>query len=95
MDIDKNDIEEILDNWYKAKQEISLLEKKCERYKKCSEKIMNNFDKNNLITTKYNLKKINISRSTISKNDLPIDIWNKYSKSSSFTSYYLHPIKKS
>lgn len=93
--MDKNDIDEILDNWYKTKQEISLLEKKCERYKKCSEKIMNNLNKNNLSTTKYNLKKINISKSTISKNDVPIDIWNKYSKISSFSSYYLNPIKKS
>ena len=35
--IDKNDIEELLNNWYKAKAEIALLEKKCDKYKKYSE----------------------------------------------------------
>ena len=91
--IDKNDIEELLDNWYKAKLEIALLEKKCDKYKKYSEKIMNDTNKNVLTSANYTLKKVDMSRSTISKNDVPSNIWNEYSKKSSFSSYYLNPKK--
>lgn len=88
------DINELLDNWYKAKMEINSLEKKCEKYKKCCEKMMINLDKDILKSSEYTLKKINMKRNTIGKNDVPIDIWNKYSKESSFYSYYLNPFSK-
>jgi hypothetical protein len=58
MDID---IDDLLSNWYKAKQEICLLEQKCEKYKKVSEKIMSQSDKNTLNTSSYSLKKIDIN----------------------------------
>ena len=31
------DIDNLLDNWYKTKQEISVLEEKCEKYKNMSD----------------------------------------------------------
>ena len=40
--MDKDDIEKLLNKWYETKQEIALLEKKCEKYKRYSEKILNN-----------------------------------------------------
>ena len=91
MDID---IEDLLNNWYKAKQEIYILEQKCEKYKKVSEKLMERMDKNILNTSSYSLKKIDIVRNTISKNDIPSDIWNKYSKKNKYSSYYLQPTNK-
>ena len=45
------DTEDLLDNWYKAKQEISILEKKCEKYKKAAEKLMSQTQKNTLKST--------------------------------------------
>lgn len=91
MDID---IDDLLSNWYKAKQEIYLLEQKCEKYKKVSEKIMSQLDKNTLNTSSYSLKKIDIVRNTISKNDVPSDIWDKYSKRNKYSSFYLTPANK-
>ena len=91
MDID---IDDLLSNWYKAKQEICLLEQKCEKYKKVSEKIMSQSDKNTLNTSSYSLKKIDIVRNTISKNDAPTDIWDKYSKRHNYSSFYLTPANK-
>lgn len=91
MDID---IDDLLSNWYKTKQEITLLEQKCEKYKKVAEKIMSQKEKDVLKSDSYSLKKIDIVRSTISKNDVPSDIWDKYSKKTSYSSYYLNTLDK-
>lgn len=94
MSIDKDDIEELLSNWYNIKQQITNLEKKCEKYKQYSEKIMNKLDNDSLESSNYTLKRTSMTRSTISKKDVPVEIWNRYSKRSSFPVYYLHPIDK-
>ena len=87
--MDKNDIDDLLDTWYKTKIQIASLEKKCEKYKKYCEKIMNNNEENSITSSDYVLKRTQTTRSTVSKKDLPKDIWNKYSKESSFPIYYL------
>jgi len=87
--IDKKDIEELLEKWYKTKLELALLEKKCDKYKKYCEKIMNNLDKNNIVTDNYNIKRIHITRETLGKKDVPEEIWKKYSNKNSFPVYYL------
>jgi hypothetical protein len=87
--IDKNDIEELLDSWYSAKEEIAKLEKMCDKYKNYCDKIMKKLEKDSLSSSKYILKKSEMTRSTISKKDLPKDIWNKYCNESSFPVFYL------
>ena len=79
------DIDNLLDNWYKTKQEITLLEEKCEKYKKVSTKLMEQLEKKSLNSTSYSLKKIDIVKSTISKNDVPYDIWDTYSKKTKYS----------
>jgi hypothetical protein len=91
---DDINIDELLQKWYETKAEIALLEKKCEKYKRCSEKIMDNMNKSLLSTSKFILKKVDMTRNTISKNDVPIEIWNKYSKETSFSSFYLTSISE-
>jgi hypothetical protein len=88
------DIDNLLDNWYKTKQEISVLEEKCEKYKKVSTKLMEQIEKNSLNSASYSLKKIDITKSTISKNDVPNDVWDKYSKKTKYSSFYLNPVNK-
>ena len=55
---------------------------------------MNQTEKDVLITDSYCLKKTDITRSTISKADVPSDIWNRYSKKTSYSSFHLNPIDK-
>jgi hypothetical protein len=86
------DINDLLDNWYKTKQEISILENKCDKYKKVCEKLMDKLEKNSLNSMYYSLKKIDITKSTISKNNVPDDIWDRYSKKTKYSSFYLNPI---
>jgi len=87
--MDKNDIDDLLDTWYKTKLQIASLEKKCEKYKKYCEKIMDKNEQNSITSSDYVLKRTQTTRSTVSKKDLPKDIWNTYSKESSFPIYYL------
>ena len=91
--MDKNDIEELLEKWHKAKQEIALLEKKCEKYKRYSEKILNHLDVNNISTHDFTLKRVDITKATLSKKDVPKEIWNKYSNEVTYPVYYLKPKK--
>ena len=85
----EKDIDYLMDNWYQAKQEISELEKKCEKYKRLANKIMNSQETNKLYNSDYSLSRRDMTRSTLTKKDVPIDIWDKYSKECTYSSFYL------
>lgn len=91
---DKNDISNLLQKWNDTKKEIASLEKKCEKYKKYVDAILENNDSDSLSSNNFILKKKIITKNTLSKNDVPKDIWNKYSKSCSYPAYYLTEKKK-
>ena len=82
-------IENLLNKWYEAKQEISALEKKIEKYKKAAENIMNETNTDILSSSKYNLSKKEMNKTTIGKKDLPEDIWNRYSKETFYNAFYI------
>lgn len=87
----ESNIDEILNKWYKAKEEILILEKDCEKYKSI---IINNMDskgEDEIIGKNYYVKRNIICKKTISKNNIPSNIWDLYSKSSV---YPLFQIKK-
>ena len=82
-------IDTLLEDWQDTKQKKAIYEKKCERYRKSIEKYMNKKNltvingKNNTVT------KRTVSRYVVSKNDLPPDIWEKYSHRTTFSSFYI------
>ena len=90
---DKNDISELLKKWAETKKEIATLEKKCDKYKKYVDAILENNDSESVSSNEYILKRKIISKSTLSKNDVPKDIWNKYSKNCSYPAYFLTSAK--
>jgi len=83
------DTENLLNKWYDAKQEISMLEKKIEKYKEVAESIMNKTNTDVLSSSKYNLSKREMNKTTIGKKDLPEDIWNRYSKETFYNAFYI------
>lgn len=83
------DIENLLNKWYEAKQEISILEKKIEKYKEVAESIMNKTNSDVLSSSKYSLSKREMNKTTIGKKDLPEDIWNRYSKETFYNAFYI------
>lgn len=83
----------LLEKWHETKKQIAELEAKCEKYKIIADKILDYKDTNILTDKYFILRRREIKRNTVSKKDLPADIWNRYSKETSYTSYYLTPRK--
>ena len=87
------DIDNLLTKWYETKEEIAILENKCIKYKKIADRIMNDNGQNTISNSKYTLQKKRISKSTLGKNDVPGDVWDKYSKRTSYDAFYISKIK--
>lgn len=83
------DIDDLLDKWYEAKQTIAELEKKQDKYKKLAEKLMSSSGSNSLSSSSYKLSRKNMIRLSLSKKDVPDDIWNRYAKQISYSAYYI------
>jgi len=87
--VKETDITSLLESWSIAKVEITNLEKKIEKYKLLANIVMDNKGQNSISSKSFTLKRKEMSRNTISKKDVPKDIWNKFSNTSSFSCYYL------
>lgn len=83
------DISILLKQWDETRETISELEKKMEKYKRLASRFMLKKNTTELVYGKYVLKQKKLSRETISKKDLPKDIWKMYSKNIEYDAYYL------
>lgn len=83
------DIQNLLKKWADAKTEIADLEKKIEKYKRVVNRFMDEKGNNTITSSQYTLRRKEMSRATISKKNVPTEIWNKYSKPSTYKAYYL------
>lgn len=93
MDYSTDDIDTLLEKWHDTKEQISLLEKRLEKYKKYAERIMDNEDKDEITNLKFSLTRRNMSRTTLSKDDIPKDIWSKYARDINYPMYILRKKK--
>jgi hypothetical protein len=88
----ESDIDELLKRWKDTKDQIAELEKKCEKYKKAVEKIMDSQDTNILSSTSSHINisvtRRTLNRDTLSKKDVPKNIWTEYAKKLSYTAFY-------
>ena len=83
------EIKDILQKWADAKTEIADLEKKIEKYKRGVNRFMDEKGNNTITSSQYTLRRKEMTRATISKKNVPTEIWNKYSKPSTYKAYYL------
>lgn len=85
--MDQLKIKEYVQSWYEAKEKASHFEKLAEKSKQkiISYMIDNSLD--SIKTEDYIVSKRESSRESISKSDLPEDIWKKYHKSTSYSTY--------
>jgi len=84
-----NDISNLLDHWMKTKKQISELELSLTKYKKLATKIMSKNNTDIIDSDDYILKKRTLSKKTLCKDDVPHEIWEKYSKTITYSAYYL------
>lgn len=82
-------IEELLNDWNKIKEHISILEKNMDKCKKIAEKIMDENNTDKIESKLFSLERKELNRTSISKKDLPEEIWNRFSKESFYNVFYL------
>jgi hypothetical protein len=87
--MNETNVDNLLEKWYEAKQQINDLESKIDKYKRIAENIMEHKNVETLMNDKFTLHKKDINKTTISKKDLPIEIWNKYSKENFYSAFYI------
>lgn len=78
--ISNEELKDIIEDWYHLKKKVSDMEKKIDL---CREKIidyMNDKDIDTLLSGDLYVKKSILDRETISRKDLPNDLWIKYCK---------------
>ena len=84
-----DDVDILLNKWYETKEQIIELEKKLEKYKRYSEKIMNETSSEELSNEIYVLNRRYMCRTTLSKDDIPSELWSKYSRNIKYPMYTL------
>lgn len=82
-------MEDILEKWHDAKEKISILEQKIEKYKSSIAAEMNKQDTDKLSTGKFSIARRRNTRSYMSKDNVPEDVWKKYSVKCSYESFFL------
>ena len=87
------DIDELLELWNTTKQKITELEKKCDKYKAYVEKLMEKRNINILSGTQFTVNRTEVKRTSISRKDVPLDIWNKYANNNTYFMYHLKKLK--
>ena len=93
MNHNDEDIDNLFENWYEVKEQIKVLENKCEKYKKYAEKIMASSNQTTLSNEVYSLTKREMSRTILAKDDVPREIWSKYSKNIKYPMFVIRKIK--
>lgn len=86
-------MDSILDKWYESKEKLSRLEKKIEKYKKSIIKEMDKQKVNTLSTSKYKITRRKNTRTYLSKDSVPENIWKEYSTRSNYDSFFLTKIR--
>lgn len=82
-------IDTVLEEWNNSKEKKSYYEKECEKYKEAVERYMNNKQISKITGKQYVVNRRNNTRTTLSKKDIPNDIWTKYSTRVNYNSYYI------
>ena len=78
-----------IDKWGDIKQQIKILEKQSDLYKKKAEKIMLRNNVNIIRGENYMIKKVQQISTRVKKNNLPLHIWDQYASVNAYDVYYV------
>lgn len=83
------DLETTLKKWHDAKSKLELLEEKIKKYKAivCKEMSKQNVEK--LSSGEFTVTRRRNTRTYLSKENVPTDIWKEYSTKCSYDAYFL------
>jgi hypothetical protein len=84
-----SNVNEILEKWYLTKTEITRLEKKVENYKNKINKIMVENHRDEIKGDDYTVSKTSITRHSLNKKNVPVEIYDKYKSKISYESFFV------
>ena len=87
------DFNSLVRDWIKYKEELSRLEEKVSQNRTRIEEYMKKKGISTCQVDEYKVSCRNMSRSMINKNDIPSDLWNKYSHKCEYTALSYTRIK--
>jgi hypothetical protein len=82
-------IKEAVEEWYKAKEKVAFYEKQVDKLKQKVIEYMKEKEVETIVTTNYIVSKRVLSRDSLTKKDVPEDIWKKYARNLSYDAYYI------
>ncbi len=77
-------LEDLLNEWTKIKEQLSKLEEKQDKIKKLVGRMMDEEKETSFETDSYRVSRRTQTRKSVAQKDLPKDIWDKYSKETTF-----------
>ena len=83
------DIGKIIEKWDAAKKKVSLLEEKIEKYKGIVAKEMNKKGVERLSGNGYAVSRRRNTRTYLTKDNVPTEIWKQYSTKCSYDSFFI------
>jgi len=84
-----SDLETILSKWNDDKKKLEILESRINKYKVKITKEMNSKDTDKISTSNYTVTRRRNTRTYVTRENLPEDIWKKYSTRCSFDALFL------
>ena len=87
-----NEVDELLSKWYDLRETINKLENKMKEYKMLADELMKKNDTTELKNKEYSLEKKQLTRRTVSKEQLPPEIWKQYSKEHVYNTFYISKV---
>lgn len=83
------DIENTLRKWDEARKKIEILEEKLKKYKGIIAKEMNKREVDRLSASGYTVTRRRNTKTFLSKDNVPAEIWKEYSTRSSYDAFFL------
>ena len=87
-------VDELLENWWKWRSIKLEAEKKLEKYKKKIEKVMEKEDSNKIQSRKYIVSRRKTRATRLSKQNVPKDLWERYSTTTEYNTFTIKEIKR-
>jgi len=87
-------IDELLENWWKWRTVKLEADKKLGKYKKKIEKIMERGNSNKIQSGKYIVSKRKTHATRLSKQNVPEDIWERYSTTTEYNTFTIKEVVK-
>ena len=85
----KMSLSQLLDAWAQAKEDKTVAERKCQKYRQAVAQYMSNRETDLVETERYEVARRSTTRQSVARKDVPPEIWERYSTRSTYDTYTL------